>query len=115
MRRWWCEFPERGLECGAGVDESEPRPRDDAQGADRGAVLAGVDMRAHDARERVAIGDPDSRQAQSRRLRHEFLRVRSAAKKREVGRRRQLGEAGRESDHLPFSRSSREKVARSAG
>jgi len=77
----------------------EPRAGDDAQGPDRGAVLARIDMRPHDPRERVAIGDPDPRQAQSRRARHEFLRMRGAAKKRKIRRRREFGEARGEADH----------------
>ena len=107
-------IPGVGEHIGRAVDKGEPRARNDAQSPDLRAVLSRIDMRAHDARERVAIGYPDPRQPQRRRARDEFLRMRGAAKERKIRRRRKLGEARREADHLPFSRL-REKVARRAG
>ena len=70
----------------------EPRAGDDAQAADRRAILARVDMRAHDAGERVAVGDADPGEAQLGRARDQFLGMRSAAQKRKIRRRRELGE-----------------------
>ena len=78
---------------GRAVDEGEPRAGDDAQRADRRAVLAREDMRAHDAGERVAIGDADPRPTRAPPRARPFLGVRGAAQKRKVGRRRELGEA----------------------
>ena len=52
---------------GRAVDEGEPRPGDDAKRAERLAVLARVDMGAHHAGERVAVGDRRSRKARARR------------------------------------------------
>ena len=107
-------IPGVGEHIGRAVDKGEPRARHDAQSPDLRPVFSRVNMRAHDARERIAIRDADPRQPQRRRARDEFLRMRSAAKERKIRRRRKLGEALGEADHLPFSRL-REKVARRAG
>ena len=75
--------------------------------------LLGRDVRAHDARKRIAIGDGDRVEAQRLRLRDELLAVGGAAQEREVGRDLQLGiapppleylaerhdDAGREDEH----------------
>ena len=61
------------------VDEGEPRPRDDAERAERLAVLARIDMSAHDAGERVAVGDPDPRKPERGGARRHLLRMRRAA------------------------------------
>ncbi len=103
-----------GEHVGRAVDEAQPRAGDDAQRADRSAVLARIDMRPDDAGERVAIGDPNSIEPQFGGARNKLFGMRSAAQKREIRRRREFGEARGEADHLPFSRL-REKVdARSA-
>ena len=92
-------------DIGRAVDESEPRPGDDAKRAERLAVLARVDMRAHHASERVAVGDADPRQPERGGARDQLLRMRRAAQEREIRRCRQLGVAAREADHrLPLIR-----------
>ena len=92
-------IPGIGEHVGRAVDEASRAPVTTRKRADRRAVLARVDMRAHDAGERVAIGDADPGEAQLGRARDEFLGVRSAAQKRKIRRRRELGEARREADH----------------
>ena len=90
-----------GEHVGRAVDEAQPRAGDDAHRAAIGAVLARVNVRAHDAGERVAIGDADPRQTEFGGARDELFRVRSAAKERKIRRRREFGEARGEADHLP--------------
>ena len=97
---------------GVAVVEGEPRSRNDAQPLERLLVLAGEDMRAHDAGEGVAVGDPDPRKPELRRPRHHLLGMRGPAQEREIRRRRQFGEA--RLDHHLLSAGG-EKVARSAG
>ena len=50
-------------------------------------------MGAHDAGERVAVGDADRSEAEGRRLLHNLLGMRGAAQEREVRRGDELGEA----------------------
>ena len=56
-------------------------------------------MRAHDAGQRIAIGDPDAGEPLRHRRRDKFFRVRGAAQKGEIRRRRQLGVAMRNARH----------------
>ena len=49
-------------------------------------------MGAHDAGERVAVGDADGREAEGSRLLHDLRGVRGAAQEREVRRGDELGE-----------------------
>ena len=58
-------------------------------------------MRAHHAGERVAVGDADPGKPERGGARDQLLRMRRAAQEREIRRRRQLGVAAREADHLP--------------
>ena len=81
------------------VVKDEARAGDDPHVAHRRLVLARVDVRAHDAGERVAVGDSDPGEPQFRRSRDHLLRMRGPAQKREIRRRRQLGEARLEADH----------------
>src|SRR5262245_7557377 len=53
-----------------------------------------LDMRAHDAGQRVAVGDGDGLQAQRRRLPHQLLGMRAAAEETEIGRDLKLGVGG---------------------
>jgi hypothetical protein len=100
-------------DVGRAVDEGESRPGDDAKRAERLAVLARVDMRAHHAGERIAVGDADPGKPERGGARDQLLRVRRAAQEREIRRRRQLGVAARKADHaLPSACGG--KVARSA-
>ena len=88
-----------GEDVGRAVGEDQPRARHDAQGADRGAVLARIDMGAHDPGERIAVGDAEPGEAEPRRLGDQLLGMRGPAQKREIRRRRQFGEAGLGADH----------------
>ena len=55
------------------------------------AMLACIDMRPHDARDGIAIGDPDPGKPELRRLRYKLFRMRRAAQEREI---RGCGEFG---------------------
>ena len=57
--------PGIGENVGRSVGKDQPRARDDAHRADGFCVLAGENMGAHDAGERIAIGDADARQDQA--------------------------------------------------
>ena len=81
------------------VVEGEPRAGHDAHARERRPVLARENMRAHDAGERVAVGDPDPGQLQLGRARDHLLRMRGPAQKRKIRHPRQLGEARLEADH----------------
>src|SRR5690606_4469399 len=52
-------------------------------------------MRAHDTGQRVAIRDRQRRETLALGFRHQFMRMRTAAQKGEVGRRLQFGIGGR--------------------
>ena len=69
--------------------------RDEAR-ADEAAdlVLLGRPMRAHDAGQRIAVGDADGGEPQLRRLADHLVRMRRPAQEREVGGGYQLGEGG---------------------
>jgi hypothetical protein len=105
---------ERGLEAGAsrapaaGGDQArEPRMGRAVRGpAQQRRGAGGLDARAdhephavlpcrlvgaHDATQRVAVGDRDRREAQFPRARHELVRVGGAAQEVVAGRRLQLG------------------------
>ena len=82
------------------IVEGEPRADHDARGAHRLGVLAREHMRAHDARERVAIRDPDCGKPQLGRARDHLLGMRGPAQKRKIRHRRELGEPRLKPDHL---------------
>ena len=88
-----------GENVGRPVGKDQPRARDDAHRADRPCVLARENMGAHDAGERIAIGDADSRKPKLRRLGDQFFGMRSAAQKRKIRRRREFGKARLGADH----------------
>ena len=94
-------------DVGRAVDEGEPRPRDDAKRAERLAVLARVDMGAHHAGERIAVGDADPGKPERGGARDQLLRMRRAAQEREIRRRRQLGVAAARGGSLPSPPSGR--------
>ena len=58
------------------------------------ARLLGRHVRAHDAGERIAVGEAEPREAESFRLSHEFVRVRAPAQEREIRDHLQLGIGG---------------------
>ena len=90
------------------VVEGEPRAGNDARRAHRLRVLARKNMRAHDAGERVAIRDPDSREPKFGGARDHLLGMRGPAQKRKIRHRRQFGELRLEPDHpLPSPASGR--------
>ena len=81
------------------VVKGEPRAGRDPRARNRSLILARKHMRPHDARERIAIGDPDPRKFEFGGARDHFLGMRSPAQKRKIRHRRQLGEARLEADH----------------
>ncbi len=89
------------------VDEGEPRAGNDPRGAHRLGVLARERMRAHDARERVAVGDPDPSEPELGGALDHLLGMRGAAQKREIRGSRQFGEKRLSADQgpLPATRS----------
>ena len=91
--------PRIGEHIRRSVVESEARAGNDPHALDRRPVLAREDMRAHDAGERVAVGDPDPGKPQFGRPRDHLLRMRGPAQEGEVRHRRKLGEAGLNPDH----------------
>ena len=58
------------------------------------AGFLGRRMRAHDARQRIAVGNADGGQLQFRRLADHLVRMRGPAQEREVGGSDQLGKGG---------------------
>ena len=90
------------------VDEGEPRAGNDPHGPHRLGVLARECVRAHDSGERVAVGDPDSGKAELGGARDHLLRVRGAAQKREIGRRREFSEPRLKPDQGAAPRALRE-------
>ena len=71
------------------VGGDEPRADQEAD-----LVLLGRPMRAHDAGQRIAIGNADGGESQLRRLADHLVRMRRPAQEREVGGGDQLGEGG---------------------
>ena len=96
------------------VVEGEPRAGDDAGRAHRRCVLAREHMRAHDACERIAIRDPNSRKPKLDGALNHLLRMRGPAQKRKIRHRRQFGEARLKPDHLPSPACGEKVSARSA-
>src|SRR5262249_18007328 len=70
------------------VAEDEPSADDEAQ-----ALLFGHDMRAHDAGERVSVGDADGGQTESFGLFHHFFGMGAAPQEREICRYAEFSEA----------------------
>ena len=81
------------------VGENEPRADREAEALGRDLVDLEKGEGAHDAGDRIAVGDPNADMLERQRLRDEFLRVRRAAQKGEIRRRRKLGVAGKGGDH----------------
>lgn len=77
------------------VPKDEPRPHGEAEIPDAFLMRAQVREGAHDARERIAVGDADPAMAERQSRRRYLFGMRGAAQKGEVGRRRQFGVAGR--------------------
>ena len=86
-------------QIGRAVAKRQPRADNDAHRAHRSAVFSRENMGANNPRQGVAIGYAEPGEPDFRRARDHFFRVRSAAQKREIGHRRQLGEARGEADH----------------
>ena len=74
------------------VDEYEPRAGNDPRARHRLGVLARECVRAHDAGERVAVGDPDPGKPELGGARDHLLGMRGSAQKRKIRHRRQFGE-----------------------
>jgi hypothetical protein len=74
------------------VDECETRAGNDPHPRHRLGVLARVGMRAHDAGERVAVGDPDSRKPELGCARNHLLGMRGPAEKGEIRHHREFSE-----------------------
>ena len=77
---------------GRAVDECEPRAGNNPHARHRGGVLARERMRAHDAGERIAVGDPDPGEPEPGCARDHFLGMRGPAQEGEIGRRREFRE-----------------------
>ena len=73
-----------GENIGRCVSEDEPRAGRDMQLMHDIGIVAGIDMRPHDAGQRIAVGDADAFQAERRRLRDHFFRVRGPAQEGEI-------------------------------
>ena len=70
------------------IRRDEPRADEELQ---RVLVVLPLAIGPHHAGHGVAVGDPDRLQAERRRLRHIFLRMRGAAQEGEIGRDGELG------------------------
>ena len=73
------------------VAKDEPRADSEAERADALLVRAQVRESAHDARERIAVCDPDPAMTERDRRRRHLFGMRGAAQKGEVRCRRQFG------------------------
>ena len=87
------------------VVEGEPCAGNDPHALHRRRVLAREHMRAHDAGQRIAIRDPNSRKPKLGRARDHLLGMRGPAQKRKICHRRQFGEPRLKADHslLPLA------------
>ena len=74
------------------VDEYEPRAGNDPRARHRLSVLARKCVRAHDASERVMVGDPEPCEPKLGGARDHLLGMRGSAQKRKIRHRRQFGE-----------------------
>ena len=81
-----------GEEVGRAVGEDEAGADEHAQAARGLLVVAQEEVRAHDAGERVAVGDADAVEPQRDRLRDKLFGVRGATQEREVRGDAEFGE-----------------------
>ena len=84
-------IPRIGDDVGRSILEDQPGAGDDLEGADLVEFFTRINMRAHDARDRIAVGDPDPRMAERGRGRHELLRMRGAAQEGKIRGRGEFG------------------------
>lgn len=74
-----------GENVGRAVAKDETRADRDAQGFRCDLVLAGEKMSAHDTGQRIAVGDPQSGEAEFMGAGDIFFRMRGPAQEGEVG------------------------------
>ncbi len=74
------------------VYECEPRTGNNPRARHRLGILARECVRAHDAGERVAVGDPDPGEPKLGGARDHFLGMRGSVQKRKIRHRGQFGE-----------------------
>ena len=82
-----------GEHVGRAVAEHQPRAAEIAEIPGLFAVLAQIDMGAHHARHRVAVGEADAVQPQRDGLRHQLLGMGGAAQEGEIAGDAELDEA----------------------
>ena len=83
-----------GEHVGRAVAEHQPRAAEEAEAFGLFAVLAQIDMGAHHARHRIAVGEADPVQPQRDGLRHQLLGMGGAAQEGEIAGDAEVDEPG---------------------